>query len=92
MSYQTPLDHTERLLAMVRRAERFAALQPEGAPSHDMMRMLAEVRVHLSASPTYRDLAGVLLVGTLEGVRGALARLRARLTDDQRLHLRRPAA
>lgn len=88
----TTPDQLERILAFVQRCDRIASFHPDDTvPSHDLLRMIAELRAHLGACPEHAPMAQSLLVSSslsIEALRLTLGRVRGQITD----HLKRTAA
>ena len=87
--YVTPtkslLDRIDRLLGLVRRCERLAALCADATTrSPELIRAVAELRIELVADDRYRLLDHSLSTPTVEAVTIGLASIRASIAQDQR--------
>jgi hypothetical protein len=79
------LHRHDKLLGMIRRCDRLAALCPDPSTrSPELIRAVAELRVELAADDRYSGLDRPLAAGTVEGVQIALASARATIGAAQK--------
>lgn len=84
-STKSLLDRIDRLLGLIRRCERLAALSPDATTrSPELVRAVAELRLELGKDDRYRLLEHSVAQPTVEGVRIGLASIRASIAEDQR--------